>query len=410
MTILDIDKWQEIFSTMRKNKLRTILTGFSVAWGIFMLIVLLGSGKGLQNGVQQEFKKDATNTIWLFPGRTTIPHKGMKPGREIKLTNTDYEIVKRETPHVDKISSRFYFWEDKNISYKNEYGNFEIHCVHPDYKYLENATILEGRFLNNIDIQNKRKMVAIGKPVKEALFKDKNPIGEYILIAGIPFRVVGVFTDVNEQDENRVYLPLSTAQMVFNGGNNIHRLAVMTDANTEESNEMVEKMRTELANRHIFDVKDDRALFIWNAVEEFAKFQSLFKGINLFVWVIGIFTIIAGIVGVSNIMMIVVKERTREIGVRKAIGATPWSIIGLVVTEAILITSVAGYIGLLLGIFVLETVAGFVPENPFFSNPEIDLNVALAATLVLIVTGALAGFFPALKAAQIKPIAALRDE
>ncbi|MCB2219741.1 MAG: ABC transporter permease [Bacteroidetes bacterium] len=409
--MFDLDKWQEIYSTIQKNKLRTFLTGFSVAWGIFMLIILLGSGYGLENGVRKEFEGDAANTLWVNQGVTSVAHKGYKPGRFIQFTNADYNATKT-MEDVEHISGRFTIWENNTLSYKNEYGAFDIFCSHPGYGVVENLTPVKGRFLNDVDVDEFRKVTAIGKLVDEALFKGEYPIGKYIQVAGIPFKVIGVFDDPGgDRDLSRIYIPISTAQMVFNRGNRLGTMSMtIGDASVARSEEMVKQIREELAQRHHFDPEDQRAIFIWNNVENYTKFMNLFANIRLFIWVIGIGTIIAGIVGVSNIMMIVVKERTKEIGIRKSMGATPRSIVSLILQESILITAFAGYIGLVGGVGLLELFSKFVPASGYFANPEVNINVALGATTILILAGALAGFVPARKASAVKPVVALRDE
>ncbi len=409
--MFDLDKWQEIYSTISKNKLRTFLTGFSVAWGIFMLIILLGSGYGLENGVRKEFEGDAENTIWVNQGVTSVAYKGYKPGRFIQFTNDDYNATKT-IRDVEHISGRFTIWENNTLSYGNEYGSFDIFCSHPGYGIVENLTPSKGRFLNDMDVEEFRKVTAIGTLVEQALFKGDDPLGKYIKVAGIPFKVIGVFDDPGgDRDLSRIYIPISTAQMVFNRGNDLGTMSMTVgDASVERSQEMVEQIRNDLAQRHHFDPEDQRAIFIWNNVENYMKFMTLFANIRLFIWVIGIGTIIAGIVGVSNIMMIVVKERTKEIGIRKSMGATPGSIINLVLQESILITAFAGYIGLVAGVGLLELFSAYVPASGYFANPEININVALGATAVLIFSGAMAGFVPARKASNVKPVVALRDE
>jgi putative ABC transport system permease protein len=413
MGIFDWDKWQEIFETMKKNKLRTFLTGFSVAWGIFMLIILLGSGYGLENGVKKAFEGDAANTLWINPGQTSTAYKGMKSGRTIQFTNEDYDLVKQEIPYIDKISGRLNVWQNNTVSYKKEFGNFDIIACHPGYGYYETLEIIAGRFINNDDISEFSKTVVIGMPVKNALFREEEPIGKYIQVSGVPFKVVGVFQDAGgDRDMQRVYVPLSTAQRVFNFGNKIFTIGVVTqDIGVEESRNMVEDVRHTLAQKHKFDPEDQRAVFVWNNLEEYIRFMNLFASIRLFIWIIGIGTIIAGVVGVSNIMMIVVKERTQEIGIRKAMGATPWSIITLILLESVLITSFAGYIGLVMGVGLLELISPlFENADTFFKNPEVNITTALGATLVMVVSGMLAGFVPARKAAAIQPIEALRYE
>ncbi|MDX9905522.1 MAG: ABC transporter permease [Bacteroidales bacterium] len=413
MGIFDWDKWQEIFETMKKNRLRTFLTGFSVAWGIFMLIILLGSGNGLENGVKKAFEGDATNTLWINPGQTSTAYKGLKAGRVIQFTNEDYDLISREIPNIYKISGRVNVWQNNTISYNKEYGNFDIIACHPDYGYYETIDITGGRFINEEDIRDFRKSVVIGKPVKEALFKEEDPIGKYIQVSGVPFKVAGVFSDVGgDRDMQRVYIPLSTAQRVFNLGNRIFNVSVVTkDVTVEESREMAEDVRQTLAQKHKYDPEDQRAVFVWNNLEEYKKLMTLFASIRMFIWIIGIGTIIAGVVGVSNIMMIVVKERTQEIGIRKAMGATPWSIVSLILMESILITAFAGYVGLVMGVGLLELISpAFNNSDTFFKNPEVDIYIALGATIVMVVSGMLAGFVPARKAAAIQPIEALRYE
>jgi len=409
--MFDIDKWQEILSTINKNRMRTFLTGFSVAWGIFMLIILLGSGKGLQNGIDAQFRQDAVNTIWFGPGTTSKAYQGFKAGREIKFTNEDYEYVRDRMAGVQKISGRYYMWQNRVISYKKEYGAFDLICVHPDYQDIENARMESGRYINEVDIQKKRKVAVIGRPVQKSLFKDgQNPIGEYIKINNVPFMVVGVFSDKVERDETRVYLPLSTAQMISGGANRIQNLTIISDLTAAESEKFVEELRADFAKRHKFDAEDLNAMWIFNQLKEYKMFSNLFLGIQIFVSIIGAFTIIAGIVGVSNIMIIVVNERTKEIGIRKAIGATPISIVGMILLEAIFITGLAGYIGLIAGIGTLELVSSIIPQNQFFLNPEVDFNIAVISTGVLILAGSLAGLMPSLRASKIRPVLALRDE
>ncbi|MBT3208087.1 MAG: ABC transporter permease [Bacteroidetes bacterium] len=410
--MFDLDKWQEIYNTIKKNKIRTFLTAFSVIWGIFMLIILLGSGKGLENGVRDQFKGDASNRIWIGGGETSLPYKGLKPGRHIIFRDDDYKKVNEEFGEENKISARFNLWNNNTISYKNENGSFQIACIHPNYGYVEALIIDEGRFLNEIDVTEYRKVAALGKNVKDALFKEVNPIGKYINVNNVPFKVVGVFTDEGgERDMNRIYIPISTAQRVYNKGNWIGALNVVTNSDVERSNEILEGIKKGMSVRHKFDVNDSRALHYWNGLEDFVKFMNLMNGIRIFIWIIGIMTIIAGIVGVSNIMLVVVKERTKEIGIRKALGAKPRSIIGLIMFESVLITSFAGYIGLILGIGLLELIAPyFTTSDFFFMNPEVDMKVAIYATLLLIFSGAIAGYIPAKKAASVKPVEALKDE
>ena len=410
--MFDIDKWQEIFSTIRKNKMRTMLTGFSVAWGIFMLVVLLGSGYGLENGVKREFMGDAVNYLSINGGVTSKPYKGMKAGRRIQFTNEDKDILS-QLDHVEYSSSRTYiFLENNMLSYKNEYGTFDMFAISPVYREVESLTMINGRFLNEKDITDYRKVVVLGRLVYEALFKGEEAVNEYIKVGGVPFKVVGVFNDPGQdRDLQRIYIPVSTAQRVFNMGNDIRTVCLnLEETSVAQSKKVEGDVRKEMASKHKFDPEDIRAIGIFNSIENYKQFMDLFAGIRFFIWIIGTGTIIAGIVGVSNIMMIVVKERTKEIGIRKALGATPFTIVSLVLQESILITAFAGYIGLVLGVGLLELVGNLMPAHDYFANPEININIAVSATLLLIFAGAIAGYVPARKAASVKPVIALRDE
>ena len=410
--IFDRDKWQEILSTINKNKLRTFLTGFSVAWGIFMLIILLGSGQGLQNGVQHQFADDATNSLWVYQGMTSKPYKGTNSGRKIQFTNADYNRTKKMDKHINHLSGRFYVGS-KNIRYKNNYGSYDIRAVNPGHKYIENTEITTGRFLNPLDMEHYSKVMVIGDVVRKDLFKNGiDPLGKYVRVGNIPFKVIGVFKDAGGNGEMRkVYIPVTTAQRVFNGGNRLDQIMfTVGNATLQQTRQIEKELRNEFAKTHHFDPTDRRAIRISNTLDEYNKVMNLFFGIRIFIWIIGIGTIIAGIVGVSNIMMIVVKERTKEVGIRKALGATPQSIVGLILLESVVITSLAGYIGLMAGVGLLELVNKYMPPSDFFRNPEANISIALTAMALLIIAGAIAGFIPAKKAASIKPIEALRDE
>jgi len=408
--MFDIDKWQEILITISKNKLRTFLTAFSVAWGIFILMVLLGAGQGLRNGAQYQFMSDAINSIWINGGQTSIPYKGLQANREVQLTNEDYEMIRSKVEGIDHITGSLDS-RARTLSYKKEHGAFTVRPCMPDHIFLENAKLTSGRWVNKSDIDNYRKVCVMGIPVRKALFKDEDPIGKYIDVEGIPFVVIGTFYDQGNNDMNRIYIPRSTAQRAYNGKNNLGVIWLSTgDAGIDKSNQMLSEIREILASRHSFDPEDEKAINAFNNTVEYIRIMNLLDGIRIFIWIIGIGTLIAGVVGVSNIMMIVVKERTKEIGIRKALGATPYSIVSLIIQEAILITSVAGYLGLTAGVFLLEFFRKFVPASDFFRNPEVDFNVAILATGLLIMAGALAGLFPALRAAKIQPVIALRDE
>lgn len=415
--MFSIDHWQEILFTIRKNKLRTFLTAFSVAWGIFMLMILLGFGTGMQKGVEYDFRQDAVNSIWFNPGQTSIPYKGMKPGRNITLKNEDLDAFNQKVGGIEYLAGRFFCYGEFTVRYKEKYSSYQVLGITPEMMYIENQTPKTGRYINELDMKEKRKVAIIGPKVEEGLFsKNESPIGKWIDVRGIQYKVVGVYNDQGDEGEvTRIFIPLTTAQLAYNAGNQLHTITfTVGDASVAESREIAENAKAILSEKYQFDPKDDRAIFVWNNVENFQRFVNLFLGIKIFLWVIGIFTIIAGIVGVSNIMLIIIKDRTREIGIRKAIGATPASIIGLFLQESILITVIAGYIGLIAGIGVIESIKWalieFNVDAPYFRDPDIDLITAVMATLLLVFSGALAGYFPAKKAAKVNPIVALREE
>src|SRR5690554_3934878 len=420
--MFDIDKWQEILATIRKNKMRTFLTGFSVAWGIFMLMILLGSGNGLSNGVAENFMRDAVNAMWLWSGRTSIPYQGMKENRQIQFTNSDYDLVK-DLQGIEYTSGR-YFISGNQFAYGSEYGEYTAITCHPELREVESIEMVRGRFINEIDLREVRKSVVLGQDIYTALFKGKEAIGEYIRINNVPFKVVGICREGGGTRHRNAYVPVSTGQKVFNGANRLHNFALTIHAgNIEESKAIEENVRSALARKHKFDETDRSALGSYNKLEDYLQTMRIFQAIKIFIWIIGTGTLIAGVVGVSNIMLIVVKERTKEIGIRKAIGASPGSVVGLVLLEAILITTVAGYIGLVLGTGLMEGINLLVEQqyaaaaatnggngDVVFRNPTVELNVAATATLLLVVAGAVAGYIPARRAARIKPIEALRDE
>ena len=410
--MFSIDTWQEIFATIGKNKLRSFLTAFSVAWGIFMLIVLLGAGQGLQNAVRASFESDAVNSIWIYPGRTSKEYKGLQPGRLTQFKNHDYsETMVLNGANIEYSTSNVYVRGSRTISYGKEEVSYSIIGSYPGMRDIEQANPIQGRFINQIDMDESRKSVVLSEKIRKELFKNKEALGEWVNLNKIPFKVIGIFEDVNERENDRVFIPFTTAQRSFGMSNQINNLAfTVTGLNVEETEKLETKLRKQFASRHSFDPEDDRAMYINNSLKNFQQISLLFTGISAFVWLIGIGTIIAGIVGVSNIMLIVVKERTKEIGIRKAIGAPPRSIITHIMMEAVLITTVAGYFGLVLGVGVLELFSALVPPSDFFRNPEANIQIALSATVLLIICGAFAGFVPARRAAKIKPVVALRDE
>ncbi|MDF2448585.1 MAG: hypothetical protein K0R26_1089 [Bacteroidota bacterium] len=408
--MFDWDKWQEIFATIRKNKLRTFLTAFSVAWGIFILIILLAAGQGLRNGAQSQFGNDAANSIWVDGGQTSMAHDGYKPGRTIQLTNSDFYHIKNNVEGVDYASAVYDGRAGKILSYKNEHAGFTVRSCAPDHNFLEKAKVIQGRFINENDFREFRKVCVIGIPVKETLFKNEDPINKMIDVSGTQYKVIGVFNDPGKGDNDRIYIPLLTAQRIYNGKDHVNVIWASTGTvSAEGSEQIVSTIRNTLAKKYHFNPSDLNAVGVFNNNVEYKRIMGMLDGIKVFVFIIGLFTLIAGVVGVSNIMMIVVKERTKEIGVRKALGASPLSIVSLIIQESVFITAVAGYVGLLLGIGLVELIRYFGLEGDFFKNPEVDLSIAVTAVILIIIAGALAGLFPAIKAAKVEPITALRE-
>lgn len=414
--MFDLDKWQEIILSLSKHKLRTGLTAFGVFWGIFMLVLLLGAGNGLKNGAELEFKDDATNSLWIYPRRTSIPYQGLANARSIEFDNSDYDLLKYKVEGTEYLTGRYYidpFFE--NIVYNNKYYKFKVRSVHSDHKYLENTIMEDGRFINDLDLRTYRKSAVIGRLIQEEVFPNENPIGKNLKIGGISFQIVGVFSDEGRDDEMRmVYLPITTSQRCFSSKPTIDQLMLTTgDAPIEEVLKIEQDIIQKLAEKHHFHPEDKQALRIRNRVEHFQSIINLFNIINFFTWIVGIGSIIAGVIGVSNIMLIVVKDRTKEIGIRKALGATPNSIISMILHEAVLITGVAGYLGMALGVGLIHlirtTMETYNIDGGFFQNPEVKPGMVITATLVVVLAGAIAGLIPALKAARISPVEAMRS-
>ena len=414
--MFDLERWQEIFDTIRKNKLRTFLTGVSVASGIFMLVILLGFGQGMQNGISYEFEQDATTIVEVWPGVTTKEYKGLNPGRSIQLRNSNYESSNALFGDKIEYKSPLIFVRNVSVNYGKEALVYGVRGVSYDYQFIDNAKLAEGRFLNYFDEINTGKVALIGKKIKQDVFKAvDSPIGEFINISGVLFKIVGVFDEREEREEERIYIPVTTAQKVFNGADMISNISY-TLPPVENFDEAViqavafkNNLRAHLQQVHKVAPDDTSAIQVWSALEEAKRYFGLIGNIKFFFWFVGICTIIAGVVGVSNIMLIVVKERTREIGIRKALGAKPWSIIGMILHEAIFVTAISGFAGLIFSMGLLEIVGPYI-EVDYVKNPSVNFNVALATVFVLILAGTIAGFFPAWRAAHIHTIDALRDE
>lgn len=405
------DALTDIAENLWRHRVRTLLTTLSVAWGTFVLVVLLGCGQGLQNSVAYQFRDDATNSIWLYRGQTSLPYEGTPVGRNVRFDDDDFVAIGR-LRGVDHITGRFYPGRSALLAHGDRSGSFSVRSVHPDHRYLEGTMMVQGRFLSDLDLQERRKVVVISEEIAEFLFRGADPIGEYIEVNRIPFRVIGVYVDEGGTNEMRVfYLPVTTARTTFGGSTRELNQIMFTvdEATLAEAERLETAARAVLSETHGFSPHDRSAIRVRNNIEQFQRIQQIFDLLEGFVWLVGIGTVTAGIVGVSNIMLVSVRERTAEIGLRKAIGARPGQILGGIVAEAVLITSTAGYVGIVAGVVVIELLRATLPDNDYIREPQVTLLPAVFAAVALVVFGALAGLVPAWQAARVQPVTALRD-
>ena len=403
---MNLDAWREVAEGWWRHRFRTAVTAGSVAWGVLLLVVLLAAGTGLENSLRWEYRDDAINSIWLFGGTTTRPYKGQNTGRSIVYDNADYGWV-RTQGWSDATTGRYYPPGDTKMRWKGRVGSYDIRAVHPGHQDVEQSIVTAGRFLNDRDLAERRKVAVIGERVRDFLFRDADPLGEVMVIGDAAWTVVGVFTDVGGSRETQlVYLPATTAQAVFGAGEDLAMLMFTVDEGTTvEGSAAIERAVVEgLASRHVVDPGDKGAIRVRNNLESFADVQKIFSWLRGFTWLVGLGTVAAGAVGVGNIMLISVQERTRELGLRKALGATPRQLVRMVVAESVALTAVSGYLGLVAGVLIVE----LFPENESLRDPSVDLGAALVATALLVLTGVLAGWFPARRAANIPATEALR--
>lgn len=405
------DTWKEIFDTIRKNKLRTFLTGFTMALGIFIVVILVGFTNGLQNTFEKFFGDDATNTLFIFPGRTSMPYKGYTSNRRIQFDNSDLEDIEETfAMFIDYITPRI--TRSSLVNYKGESNNYTNRGVAPGHQFSEKTIIMKGRFLNENDISIRAKYAVIGRLVAKDLFKDEEPIGKFIIMGDIAFKVIGVFQDDGGDNEERlIYIPYTTRQLIEKGNDKIAEIVVGFNPSIGYAGAMaLEKNITKLLKEKKYIAREDRSgVFIRNIADELKQNQQFAQVLGFIALFFAIGTIVAGIIGVSNIMIFVVKERTKEIGIRKALGASPRVVISTILLEATTITILSGFSGMFAGVIILQNLGGKL-EDYFITNPYIDLGFALGATLILIIFGSIAGYIPAKRAARIKPIVALRDE
>lgn len=412
--MFDFDSIREITATISKNKLRTALTCLAVAWGIIMLIVLIGVGNGLSNAAKENFSDRSNNKVYLWPRSTTKAYKGLASDRKLKFTEQDYIFMKKTFPEIEYISPIVN--ETKTVSYENEYGSWGVNGVSEYGNIIYNIKISEGRFINKTDVDKRRKTIVLNTDAARILFKDANPLGKHVLIGSIAFTVVGIYNSENQfYSDNPAYIPISTAKMMYRQGYSYDEIVfTVKGINTiEENKAFIERLMEKIAFFKHYDPTDKGAIGIWNSAAQAVQANNIFNIISIFIRIIGAASLVTGIIGVGNIMLITVKERTREIGIRKAIGARPRSILGMIISESVFITAVAGYCGMGVGIVFLEIVNKILSmggDRIPLKDLSVDLRTVFIATLILIICGVLAGLIPAIKAAKVSPIESMRAE
>lgn len=416
--MFDVDNWLEIFNSIRKSKLRTFLTGFSISWSIFMFIVLLATSNGAQNGVMSTFGSRNVNSLSMSGGRTSIPFNGFSDDRRIELDKKDFEFIDKEvfqkgfiSPCISTIGS---------ASFGSNYAQVSLLGVYPAFTNINGIKIKDkqGRFISDLDMKNQRKTAVINQRLKDVLFQDGEAVGKDIIINKLRFTVIGVYEEPASSDIEKAYIPFTTSQLLFYGGWGFSSLSfTLKDIKTQKGNDQfVEDLRARLALLHQFAPDDEQAIDFVNKLHLYLQTIGIFQAVNVFIWVIGIGTLFSGIVGISNIMLITVRERTREIGIRKALGARPFLIIKSIVMESVVVTLIFGYLGLFTGIGISKLFGWFLDTNDdiaslaIFENPSVDVFTAIGAMIILVISGVLAGYFPARLAAKIPPIEAMRQE
>lgn len=413
----------EVWSTSKRNKLRTSLTGFAVAWGIFMLIFLLGAGNGLINAQLQQSTRFLANSMRVFPGETSKAYKGLKEGRSITLNDRDI-LISNQTygQYVDDVGGRLE-QNNVNINYGDNYvASQSLVGVAPTHPKIDKTELIDGRFINEIDMKEQRKNVVLSRSQAKELCKDyRSLVGKNVKISNLNFQVVGIYKDDESRNNTEAFIAYSTIKTIYAKGDDAGSLEfTIKNLKTQEDNEQFEKnYRTSINNNHQAAPDDDRTIWLWNRYMDNIQMNQGIAIMQTALWIVGLFTLLSGIVGVSNIMLITVKERTREFGVRKAIGAKPWSILKLIITESIIITSFFGYIGMVCGVAANEimdatightTVDTGLFKAAMFVNPTVGLGTCIGATIAIVIAGTIAGLIPAIKAARIRPIEALRAE
>lgn len=415
--MFDRDKWDEIWQTISRNKLRSFLTMLGVSWGIFLLIVVLGMARGLETGVTSGFGSYSTNSMFLWSMRTTMPYEGFKRGRWVRLDNSDTKALQENVEGVEVVAPRLQLggWRgSNNVVYNGKTGAFNVYGDVPDFNKIEAINIIDGRWLNKVDMLENRKVCVVGTKVKSQLFNGHDPIGEYLKIQGVYYRVVGLHkpkstANMNEGKDATIHIPFSTFQRAHNAMDRVNWYSILGKPGSNIA-ELEKDARALLAERHHVHPDDPLAFGGMNLQEPFEMMNMLFFMIGFIGWVVGFFTLLAGAIGVSNIMIVIIQERTKEIGVRRSLGATPRNIVGQIIMEAVVLTFVSGALGLMAGISLLEVVASLGIESDYFGVPGVDLSVAISALVILILCGLVAGWIPARRAIKISTVDALRAE
>jgi putative ABC transport system permease protein len=410
--MFNLERWKEIFQSIKKNKLRTALSGMTVSLGILIFIILFGLGEGLKNSYSDLFLNEANNVIFIYPAKTTKPYGGFKTNRIIELKNNDVIAVANEfSDRIEYVNPKLFVSEP--IKYKLDSYQFEINAVAPSNQFIEKHVLMQGRYINEKDVDEKNKVTTIGRLVARDIFKDENPIGKFINIGSRAFKVVGVFQDISgDTEENKLIIPYSTRQQILKGTDVIGNLAITFDQNIDGSGavKLSNDIKSLLKKRKSIDPSDPSGIRVRNVADEIDRSLQFANALQIIVTFVGIGTLIAGIIGISNIMVFIVKERTKELGIRKALGAQPNEIIKMILSESIFITTLSGFFGMILGIIILNSLDSGALQDYFITRAGVDFGIAFFATVILIVFGVIAGYIPAKRAASIKPIVALRDE
>lgn len=417
--MFDLDSWQEVWVTISRNKRRSLLTAFGVFWGIFMLVVMLGAGNGLSEGIASEIQGFSENSAFFFTNATTVPYKGFRKGRYWNMHEEDLTVLEAQLSGI-KYTVPFLMGGNVHVSYRDKSTSCNTKGMSHKYNEMLPQHMIYGRYLNPMDIQDKRKVCVVGKKVYEELFHNgEDPVGKYIKLYNLNFQIVGVAepavqgVNVNGRDDEVIVIPYTAMQQIQNSGTLVHLIGVVANENVSMSI-LEPQVEAILKARHHIAPDDEGALESLNVEKIFKQFYLLFTGISILIWIVGLGTLLAGVVGVSNIIMVTVRERTNEIGIRRAIGAGPFSILFQIIKESTVLTVVAGFLGLAFGVFVLDVANTLFLQNgsgdTFFKDPQIHFTTAVAAALIIILCGIVAGILPATRALEIKAIDAIREE